>query len=112
MRGQAKVLGGSQRLYHLIHRPSLSRLGVAADGGGGKAVESLIIGGVDCHKLALQVGRKLGHFNAIRGGDALEIIAIGFRRRRFVQIEQAGVPAGHLHALIAAIGRPGGDAVP
>ena len=57
---QAKVAAGGQRLLHLIHRPFLPRLGIAAHGGRGKAVERRVIGRMDRDQLALQVGRKLG----------------------------------------------------
>jgi len=112
MRADPHVARGGERELHLLDRPFLPGLGIAPDLGRGEAVEGRVVDGVDGDKLALQMGRKLGHLDPVLGGAALEVIAIVLGRRGLRQVDQPGIPAGHLHARVAALGRPFGDRVP
>jgi len=58
------------------------------------------------------VCREFGDFNAIGLGNTAEFVAIILAGCCFVEIEQAGIPAGYLYALIAAVGGPASNAVP
>jgi hypothetical protein len=96
---------------HLLDGPFGARLRVAANMGGGEAIESRVIGGMDGDKLALQMGGQLRHRQAMARGHALYLVAIGVRLRRLGQIEQPAIPGGDLHALIADRSRPAADRV-
>jgi hypothetical protein len=90
----------------------LACLRVAADFRRGKPVEGFVIGGVDGDELALKMGREFGHLDAVVACLACELVAIGFGLSGFFQVDQASVPARHLHALVTAIGGPFGDLFP
>ena len=107
--GQAQIAGGGRGLGDLIHRPGLPRLRIAVHRSGRKGVEGRIIGRVHGDQLALQVGRKLGDRQPGVGTDAAHLVGIGRTLRAEVQIEQPGVPAWDLDALVAQPRRPGGD---
>ena len=56
MGGEAKALAGGQRLFHLLCGPFGAGGWIAAHMGGCKAIKLGVIGGMDGHKLALQLG--------------------------------------------------------
>jgi hypothetical protein len=92
----AHVLRGLERHLDLLDRPFLPRLRIAAHLRRRKPVEGLVIGRMHGDELALQMGRQLGHLDAVVARDALEFVAIVLRRGRFLKIDQAPVPARHL----------------
>ena len=96
-------------MAHLLHRPFLARLRVAAHLGRGERVEAGVVGGMDRDQLALQMGRQLGQRDAGVRERALDLVAIGVALGRALQVEQAAIPARDLHALVAEIRRPPGD---
>ena len=112
MRPDPHVLGRRKRQFHLLDRPFLPRLGIAAHFFDGEAVKGSVIGRMHGDQLALKVGRKLGHLHAVFDRLALELIAVILARRGLGQVDQPRVPTGHLHAFVATIGSPFGDAVP
>ena len=111
-RRQPHALRRLQRHAHLLHRPLLPRLRVAAHLRRREAVEERVIGRMHRHQLPLQVRRELGHLDAVGLGHALDLVAIVLRGRRLLQVEELPGPGRHLHADIAAVGRPPGDPVP
>jgi hypothetical protein len=100
------------RPEHLLHGPLLARLRIALDGVGSEGVEGLVVRRVHCHQLTLQMGAELGDLDAVGARCAGELVAIGLRRRRLLQVDQPRVPRGQLHALEAVAGGPLGDRVP
>ncbi len=76
---------------------------------GREAVELAVIGRVHRDELALQMRRQLGDLDAGVRADALDLVAIGLRARRLLQVEQPSVPGRDLHALVAEPGGPFGD---
>ncbi len=97
---------------HLLFCPCATLPGLAMELLRRKGIEGLVIGGMDRHKLTLEMSRKFGDLDAVLPGDADQLIAIGFRFGRLLQVDHAGVPARNLHAAIAQRRRPGGDVVP
>jgi hypothetical protein len=59
---------------------------------------------VDRHQLTLQVGAELGDLDAVGAGDPGELVAVGLRRRRLLQVDQPAVPRRQLNALEAVAG--------
>ena len=107
--GQAHPAGGLRPHQDLVHRPGLPRLGIAPHGGGDPAVEHLVIGRVHGHQLALHVGGKLGDLEAEVGQDALDLVAVGVALGGQLQVEEAAVPGGNLHAPVAHVRHPAAD---
>ena len=107
--GQAHPAGGLGAHQHLVHRPGLAGLGIAAHGGGDPAVEHLVIGRVHRHQLALHVGGQLGDLQAEVGQHALDLVAVGVALGGELQVEQAPVPGGDLHALVPHVRHPAAD---
>ncbi|MNY01540.1 hypothetical protein D3C86_1340740 [compost metagenome] len=112
MRLDAEIFRGFQRELHLLHRPLLTRLRVAAHFRCGKTVKGLVIGRVNGDELTLQVGGKLGYFDAVLARDAGELVAIILRFRRFFEIDQLPGPGRHLHTGVTLFRRPFGNAIP
>jgi hypothetical protein len=79
--------------------------------GRGKGIELRVEGGMHRHELALEMGGQLGDRQALVGQQAGDLVAIGLAFRRQVQIEQALVPTGNLHALVAKLGHIAADRV-
>ena len=109
--GEAEVLRGLRGVEHLLHRPLLPCLGVAANLGRGEAVEAGVVGRVHCDELALQVGREFGDLEAVLRERALDLVAVGLALGGVLQVEQAAVPARDLHALVAQAAGPTADGV-
>jgi len=112
MRTNPHILRRGKRQFHLLNRPFLTRLRIAAHFFSGEAIECGVICRVHRDQLALKVGRKFGDLYAVLDCLALELIAVILTRRRFGQVDQPRVPTGHLHAFVPTIGSPFGDAVP
>jgi hypothetical protein len=112
MRLDAEMLRRRQRHLHLLDRPFLPRLRIAAHFGCRKTVEGFVIGRMHGNQLALQMGGKLGDLDAVLARHAGELVAIILRRRRLLQVDQLARPGRHLHALVAGLGRPFGNRIP
>ena len=112
MRLDAEILRRFQRQLHLLHRPLLAGLRIAAHFRRCKTVERLVIGRVNGNQLALQMGGKLGHLDTVLARDPGKFVAIILRFRRFFEIDQLSGPSRHLHAGIALFRRPFGNAIP
>src|SRR5262249_13147807 len=95
----------------LLFGPALPGLGIAANARSGETIEGDIIGGMHGDELALQVGGKLGDFQAVTRGDALQVVAVGFAFGGALQVKQAGVPGGDLHAAVSESRGPSGDGI-
>ena len=78
---------------------------------GREVVELQVVGRMHRHQLALQVRRELGGLDAVLGGDALELVAVGLALGRLGEIHDARVPARQLHADEAALLGPLGHVV-
>src|SRR5919107_4028434 len=63
------------------------------------------------HELALQMGRQLRDVEPVAAGDALDLVAIGVRFGRLLQVEEAGIPGRDLNALVAEGRGPAADGV-
>ena len=112
MRLEAEMLGGRQRHLHLLDRPFLARLRIAAHFRRGKTIEGFVIGRMNGDELALQMGGKLGDLDAVLARHAGEFVAIVLGRGSLLQIDQLAGPGRNLHALVADVGRPFGDRDP
>jgi hypothetical protein len=62
-------------------------------------------------ELALQVSRQFGKDDAVLVERRLQVLAVGLAVGRLVEVEQAPVPARHLHTFEAESRGPGRDAV-
>ena len=111
MAGATEAAAGLCRHVQLLDSPLLPRSGVIVELRRGETVELCIEGRMGCDQLALQMGRKLSHFDAIGGADALDLIDIGLAFRRLFKVEQPGVPGRNLHALVAEIAHVFGDRI-
>ena len=109
MRVEPQPAGRLERQPHLLVGPGLPRLRVAAHLRGREAVEQLVIGGMHRDELALQVRRQLGDRDARLARRARELVAIVLALRCRFEVDQPTVPGRHLHADIAAVGRPAGE---
>jgi hypothetical protein len=107
---EAEPFRGDGRVTHLIDRPCLARLGVAAHLGRRKRVEALVIGRMHGDQLALEMGRQLRQLDAGVLENALDLVAIGVALGSLGEVEQATVPARDLHAPVAVVGGPAGNA--
>jgi hypothetical protein len=67
---------------------------------------------MDGDELALEMGRELGDRDAVLACLARDLVAVVLALRGAGEIEETPVPGRDLHALVAALGRPGGDGVP
>lgn len=65
MRGDPQIGAGSGGRQHLLHCPLLPPQQVAANLGRGETIETRVLGGVQRHQLALQVGGQLGELQAV-----------------------------------------------
>ena len=68
---------------------------------GAKPSEQGVVGRVHGDQLAGDVARELGDDEAVVGGGALELVAIGLRPRRLVDVDEAARPGRDLDALVA-----------
>lgn len=112
MRADAEIARCTDRHLHLLNRPLLARLGIAAHFGHREAIESFIIGRVHRDELALQMRRKLRDFDTVLTRHTGEFVTIILRFRSLFQIDQLARPCGNLHPGIAFFGGPFGDAIP
>src|SRR5205809_6150516 len=112
MRIEAEIARRLGARRHLLDRPFLSLLRLAMQSGRGEVIEGLVKCRMDGDQLALQMGGKLGDLDAMALGDALDLVAIGLRFCRLLDVEKTPVPAGDLHALIAQACRPFADVTP
>ena len=64
-------------MLHLLDRPGLPRLGLAAHRRIGKSVEREVVGRMNRDQLALQMGGKLGQREAVPGESPVDVVAIG-----------------------------------
>jgi len=87
--------------------PLGARLQVAANLRGGEGVEQLVVGRMHGHELPLKVGSQLGDLQAV--GLRPEVVAVGLRLGGHADVDDAAVPRGQLHALVAEALGPGGD---
>jgi hypothetical protein len=108
---EAEIAAGARRELDLVNRPFLACLRLAADFRGGEGVEGIVIGRVDRDELSLEMGGKLGDFDAVPGGSALQFIAIGLALGRLPEVDQARVPGGNLHSLVTERRRPAADRI-
>ena len=99
-------LGGVQ---HLFDRPLLPRSGLAVHFRRGETVEGVVESRVHRDELTLQMRREFGDREPVACGDAFELVAIGLRSGCLGEIDQASVPGGNLHALVAERSRPFAD---
>ena len=93
----------ARRLAHLIGRPMAPLLGIAANSGRALSVEHRVIGRMDGHHLALEMGGKLADRDADVGELALDLVAIGLAVVSAIEIEEAAVPGRDLDRLVAVI---------
>jgi hypothetical protein len=112
MRLDAEMLGGGDRHLHLLDRPFLPRLRVAAHFRHRKPVEDFVIGRMHRNQLPLQMRGQFGNLDAIRLGDAGKLVAVILGSGSLFQVDQLACPGRNLHAEIPLVGRPFGDAVP
>ncbi len=112
MRANSQIARCLDGHLHLLNRPCLTRFGIAAHFRHCKSVKSFVIGRMHGNKLALQMRRKLCHFNAIFARDTGKLIAIIFGFRGLLQIDQLARPCRHLNTGITFFCGPFGDAVP
>ena len=63
---EAQVPAGRRGELHLLDGPFGTRCGPPAQGFGSEPVEQRVVGGVDRHELALEVGRKFRDLDAVR----------------------------------------------
>ncbi len=111
MLGQAEIGRRFRRQIHLIHRPGLTLGWIATHLWCRKTIKRLIVSWMHGDQLALQVGRQLGDLDTVLARDSFDLVTIGLRPSRLLEIEQPPIPAWHLHALEAETSRPFGDAV-
>src|SRR5580698_6411662 len=52
-----------------------------------------------CHELALKMGRQLGDLKPRLSDDAADVVAVVLALGGQLQIEEAPIPGGNLHAL-------------
>ena len=109
MRVEPEIAAGARRELHLLDRPFLPLLRVAANVRRGKGVERVVKGRVDRDELALEMGGELGDLDTVLGGGALQLVAIGLALRSLLEVDQPGIPGRDLHALVAERGRPAAD---
>ena len=113
VRLQPEVLRRLGRPQHLLHRPVLALLRIAAHRLGREGVEGLVVGRVHRDELALQVRAELGDLDAVararrrraRRNRSCDAAAFSRSISRPSQRRQ-------LHALEAEAGGPAGDRVP
>ena len=109
MRVEAEIAAGPRRELHLLDGPRLAALRVAPHLGRGEGVERIVEHGIDGDQLALEMGRELGDLNAVLGRLPFQLVAIGLARGRLVEVDEALVPGGDLHPLVAERGGPAAD---
>ncbi len=112
MRRDAEMLRGCDRHLHLLDRPFLTCLRIAAHFRRSEAVEGVIIGRMHGDQLPLKMGGQFGHFDTVLAGDTGELVAVILRRGSLSEVDQLASPGRHLHTEITLVGRPFGDAVP
>jgi len=106
---QAEILRGLRGSQQLLHRPALAGLRVAAHRWCGEAVEARVVGGMHRDELPLQVRRELRDLDARLAADARQLVAIGLRARRLVEVEEPRVPGRDLNALVPERSGPACD---
>src|SRR5579863_2343778 len=111
MRREAKIPGGFCGVIKLVDGPFLARFGIVADVRRREAVERGVVGGVNSDELALQVSGEFGDGEAVLLRDTCDFVAVGLAFAGPFEIEEAGVPRGNLHALVAEIRGPSADRV-
>ncbi len=109
--GQAKPARRLRRLLHLIHGPGLPLRGLTLHRRWRERVESFIIGRMYGDELSLQMGRQFGDGEPVLLGDAGDLVAIGLRRCRLVEIDHARIEGRDLHALVAEAGGPAANGI-
>jgi len=77
-----------------------------------KAVKTYVMGGMHGDQLPMKVGRRLGDFHAVFATLTCDFVILIAAFCSLFQIEQTDVPTEDLHAFVAAIGGPFGNAVP
>ena len=105
--GEAHIGAGLDDVLHLLDGPFAAGFGVAANFRGSEAVEEFVVGGVGGDELALEVACQLGDGEAVC--LALNLVAIGFGFSGFLDVQDAGIPAGELDAGIAVAFHVSGD---
>jgi hypothetical protein len=63
------------------------------------------------NQLSLGMRGKLGWHKTVFGQRALQVVAVGLTLGRRFDVNQARTPSGNLYALLAKLGRPGGDRI-
>ena len=89
---KAEIAAGARRKLHLVDGPLLPGLRIAAHLRSREGVQRIVKDGVHRNQLALQVRRQLRDLDAVLGGGALKIVAIGLAFRRLLEVDQSRSP--------------------
>src|SRR6185436_410354 len=101
MRLQPEIPRGTGREPKLLERPALASRRVSPKRRRREAVERLVIGGMDCNQLSLQMRGEFRDLNAIGLQNSFDFIAILPTLRRLLEVKEPGVPSGNLHPFVA-----------
>ena len=106
VRIEAQVAARLGRELHLFDRPCRALGWLAVQMRRREAVEELVVGGMDGHQLAFEVGGELGDLHAARAHPAGQFVAVVLALGGLGDIDEGRIADRHLDADEAEIRRP------
>src|SRR5271166_246893 len=111
MGGEAEALRRLGGLHHVFDRPFPPFRRLAPYLLRREGVECVVVSRIHGDELGGHVAGEFGDRQAVALGDAGDLVAIGLRLRRLVDVDEPVDPGRNLHALVAERGRPPAHAV-